>query len=205
MIVFIIIGVACGWYVKCAERQRGILTWLKEQHGLEDSDVAYSYQHTPGENIVPANENLKPETPKWILDLLGEDYFLTVTILSVVGVKDLRRLTGLSELEILVLEDCELRDLSPLENLTELHTLCLVGGVARDLLPLYEMERLNVLYLYQTGIGDYEVEKLQQALPDLEVHLLHRNDYEYFKPISESQPKDWWDFEPTINGDQSKF
>ena len=74
VVLVLLIGVLMGWMarvVRTAQAQRDAVTAIKQAQGR----VAYDWEWSKGQ-FIPGG---KPWAPKWLVDLIGEDYFGHVT------------------------------------------------------------------------------------------------------------------------------
>ncbi len=78
-------------------------------------------------------------------------------------------LAKLSNLRRLQLHGTRVADLSPLEKLTKLRSLDLTGTPVSDISPLSRLTELEELILTKTSVSDEDVDKLQQAMPNLQI------------------------------------
>ena len=78
-----------------------------------------------------------------------------ITVSGVCAISELSPLSGLTELETLILGNCAISDLSSLSGLTKLETLFLIHNSISDLSPLAGLTNLRHLYLDgSNGISD---------------------------------------------------
>ena len=123
--VLILAGIPISWYVARAERQKNIVAWLHNFHG-DDLEIWYDYQGDSG----GWDASVKP-APDWLVNLVGLDYFATVTFVKVRGIKDVSKLTSLKRLESLYLYDYD-NDLEPIHKFKRLEMFALNGGKVWD-------------------------------------------------------------------------
>jgi hypothetical protein len=154
MILVLILGGELGWTVHRARVQRDAVAEIEGAGG----GVLYKWQFRDG---VP-NPAGEPWAPRWLVDLVGVDYFgnavyviactrkITDTILVPIG--------RLSRLERLDLSDSAVTDagLVHLEGLSRLRTLDLIATDIGDagLAHLKGLSGLRELYLNATRVGD---------------------------------------------------
>ncbi len=86
------------------------------------------------------------------------------------NVTDLEPLRGLTNLSSLRLGSTQVTNLEPLKGLTNLVGLFLEGSEVTDLEPLKGLTKLQALNIENTKITDEQIDALQKALPDLEIH-----------------------------------
>jgi Leucine-rich repeat (LRR) protein len=137
-----------GLWVQRAERQRRAVAAVQSLGGV------VHYGDESGDDSV--------HVPKWLLTLLGDDYFRSVTRLRLanpqVGDHELEQLKDLTALQVLRLEFTRVSDvgLAHLQGLTELRGLNLdhtqVSGPV--LHHLKGMTKLQGLYIESTPLGD---------------------------------------------------
>ncbi|MDP6446856.1 MAG: hypothetical protein QF805_23895, partial [Pirellulaceae bacterium] len=90
LLLMLVIGVALGWRVERARRQRKAVQFVQQVRGTYAYDFEYD---EAGQRLV----DTKPHGPIWLNDRLGVDFFNTVVQVS--------------------LSDEPVRDISPLANL----------------------------------------------------------------------------------------
>jgi len=148
LIVLTILCVWIGWYLYRVEQQREAVKWVLENGGT----VRYDFEiDDDGKN----RGDTQPSVPRWLIDMLGVDYFSTVK--RVAGFRlDLNNenLVGLAHLEHLKLFNTQVSDVTPLEGLTKLKTLELRGTQVSDLTPLASLADLEHLDLCDTQVSD---------------------------------------------------
>lgn len=151
--MLVIVMVAClllASKVRQAERQKIAVAWVKKMGG----DVAYDYQPKIGTIFwLDVHRPDEPPGPRWLVELIGVDYFSTVAGVRLDGsqVTDLTPLTSLSRLKDLNLERT-VADLTPLAKLNELETLRLRGLKECDLSPVVHLPNLRELALEETEV-----------------------------------------------------
>ncbi len=131
-----------------ARRQKEIVAAIVGSGG----SVLYEYQTLLYEESVHKSGSPvtgEPSSPAWLRNLLGQEFFHTVTTAFVYSDKGLQRLKELPHLQRAYLVGSQIGD----EGLRNLE-----GCV-----------RLRKLYLDDTQVTDGGVKKLQQALPDCEI------------------------------------
>ena len=105
--LLILITVFAVWLavqVNRAHRQREAVAWVEANVGM----VQYDWQYDENDRLIVDAES---PTPKWLRDLVGDEYFQDV-IIAVLG--------------------NEVSDLTPLENLTKLKVLWLINTHITD-------------------------------------------------------------------------
>ena len=77
LLVFILgLSVACAWKFEKVRRQREVVAWVLNSGGR----VMYDYEHAEsGFGIV---RNPQPPSPKWLIELVGIDFFADVVFVS---------------------------------------------------------------------------------------------------------------------------
>jgi len=86
-------------------------------------------------------------------------------------ISDLKPLSNLTNLQRLWLPETEVSDIESIRNLTNLQWLHLQGTPISDLEPLKNLINLKQLWLKDCNkITDEQIEDLQKALPNLEIH-----------------------------------
>lgn len=154
MIVVLVPGCGLGWIVHTAHVQRHAVALIERTGG----GVMYDWQFRNG---IP-NREREPWAPKWLVDLIGIDYFGN----AVYVIGETRQIDNsilvpagrLGRLERLELSNSAVTDagLMQLAGLTHLHTLDLGGTDVGDagLAHLKKLVSLKDLNLNATQVGD---------------------------------------------------
>ena len=193
------ITIFCVWLgiqVNRVRRQESAVAWVEEAGGR----VAYGYQRdTKGDWTGHWDKggdwawDAEPHGPKWLRELIGDKYFLTVVEVDLRGSKatdlspltdmpdvewlfarstnitDISPLAHLPNLRYLALTDAPVTDLSPLQESNSLVSLDINNTRVRDLSPLARMTNLERLTMYGTPASEEEIAKLRTALPDCKI------------------------------------
>ena len=163
IVVVLVIGSWLGWLVRSARIQREAVAAIQKAGG----HVFYDWEWTNG-NSIPARN---PWAPRWLIDLIGVDYFDHVTYVSLSpnGADDaaITQVGRLTRLQVLWHDqrswDCDfipstLSDagLLHLTGLTDLSLLCIRGSRVTDggLLHLKSFTNLTGLYLDGNRLTD---------------------------------------------------
>ena len=117
IVLVLLIGGGLGWIVRCARIQREAVAAIESAHGR----VEYDWQWTDGKAI----QGGKPWAPRWLVNLMGVDYFGCITRVELIGTANdaaLVQVGRLARLEHLNLWDSSVSDtgLAHLQGLTEL-------------------------------------------------------------------------------------
>ena len=72
IVLVLLIGAGLGWLVRSARIQREVVAEIKNARG----NVAYIWESSNGK-FIPAG---RPWAPRWLVDLIGVDYFGHVTV-----------------------------------------------------------------------------------------------------------------------------
>jgi hypothetical protein len=171
MTLVLILGGGLGWIVHRAHEQRAAVAALKSSIGT----IQYDWQFKDGRRI----QNGKPWEPRWLVDLLGVDYFHDVTMISFsdgLTDADMACLGKLTRIDTLALNPSNVSDvgLTHLSRLTSLRWLsihssfsstdALVVRLQRHKVP----SRLRGLNLDRSDVTDSGLKHLDH-LPDLEL------------------------------------
>jgi Leucine-rich repeat (LRR) protein len=183
LVVVTLLCIMLAFKVRKVERQKEAVAWVEEMGGQVEYDSAFDF----------AGHRAELPGPKWLRDMIGVDYFDTVSYasfsdaqvddLSVIAnlttlrelwleapqLCDLSPLAGLTELEVLSIRGTKVSNLSSLANLTKLAYLDLSDSQARDLSPLTNLAKLEHLDLSNAQASDEEISKLMKALPDCRI------------------------------------
>jgi Leucine Rich Repeat (LRR) protein len=171
IVLVLVIGVGLGWIVRSARIQRDAVAAIEDVEG----SVTYDWQWRNG-NYIRAGT---PWAPRWLVDLIGVDYFGHVTgvvIFSSSPETDaaIAQAGHLSQLEHLSLFQSSVSDegLSQLKGLTKLVYLDLVGTQVTDggLVHLRGMTNLSSLQLARTHVTDAGRKELKHALPRVTIY-----------------------------------
>lgn len=154
LVVVTVLCVVLGWKVREVQRQKAAVAMVEARAGA----VIYDYED--GESY-----DGRLPGPDWLCELIGVDYFATVSVVGFQKYKDISSLADLTKLEHLLLSDAEQTDLKIVANLTNLKTLALDNGEFTDVSLLANLSELEELQLIDIKIADEEVAKLQKALP----------------------------------------
>ncbi|MEX2027177.1 MAG: hypothetical protein WEH44_07745 [Pirellulaceae bacterium] len=157
LLAMLVLGVGLGWFAERVRRQREALSKIIRYGG----QVTYDYQLDASGNFRRDQfgnylHGLQPPGPKWLRQLLGDDYFqspVTIWLESDEGVGFLD-----SELQVLA---------EPIQSLHELKSLSLCGSPITDagLTHLRGMTQLKQLDCRGTKVTDRGIESLQKDLP----------------------------------------
>ena len=93
--------------------------------------------------------------------------------LSSMKITDISLLKNFVNLEQLEMFNTQISDLKPLENLVNLRKLNINSTLVEDLEPLSKLTNLQELIIYgyhETKVSQDEIDKLQKALPQLNIH-----------------------------------
>ena len=158
----LIVGVALGWKVEKARRQRDVVAWILQSGGR----VAYDYEWDNG----PLRNSTLPG-PKWLRELLGIDFFDKVVLVdfTFIQVVDITPLAGLQRLECLDLDNTQVTDVTPLARLISLEILDLDNTHVTDVTPLAELTNLKWLWLMDTPVSQDDYEMLRKTLPSCRI------------------------------------
>jgi hypothetical protein len=171
IVLVIVVGAGLGWIVRQAHVQRGAVATIEEAGG----SVRYDWEWSNGKSLPGG----KPWAPRWLVNLIGVDYFGHVTAVvshhmsaatSDAVTVQVGRLTRVQSLNLhdSSISDSALRHLRALTNLT---VLLLYRTQVSDagLVHLKELTNLSYLQLDGTQVTDAGVEELKRALPNLRV------------------------------------
>jgi hypothetical protein len=191
MIVFVLlIGCGLGWLVRSAHVQRDAVAAIRNAGGV----VLYDWEWNNGKSIPGG----KPWAPKWLVGLIGVDYFAHVTsvwlqqaptdgaivqighltqlerlqlVVGFVSDGELAHLKGLTKLSNLCLSNVSDAGLAHLKGLTKLTDLFLLDTQVTDagLMHLKGLTSLRNLGIGGTKVTDSEVKELTRALPSLRI------------------------------------
>lgn len=167
MVLVLAAGAGLGWYVRSARIQRQAVAAIEQAGG----SVAYEWDLQNGKRIP----NGKPFWPKWLVNLVGVDYFGNVVAVDLIdfGTDELLvEVSKLTRLEDLQLNGSEVTDagLAFLSGLTKLKHLTLRKSKVTDagLIHLKALTNLEQLHLGETDCGDAGLKHLR-GLPRLKM------------------------------------
>ena len=144
LILITVFGVWLAVQANSAHRQREAVAWVKANGG----HVRYDWEYDGDFN--PFKQKAEHPAPKWLRDLVGDEYFQDVV--------------GVASIEV------EVTDLTPLGNLKKLEELDISETQVTDFTPLENLTNLKRLWLDGTPVTDAQVKQLQQALPNCEIY-----------------------------------
>jgi internalin A len=154
IVLVLVIGAGLGWFVRNARIQRNAVAAITRAGGF----VLYNWEDRNWNNIPGG----KPWTPRWIVDLIGVDYFGHVTYVvqytPTATDAEMAQVGGLTGLKELRLHRSKVTDagLAHLSGLTEVSMLLLDGSkvTGAGLAHLKGMTNLSWLSLSSTSVGD---------------------------------------------------
>jgi hypothetical protein len=163
IVLVLVIGVWLGWLVRVARIQRGAVAAIQKAGG----NVGYDWEWNNGASISGG----KPWGPRWLVDLIGVDYFdhVTFVLLTPSGadnaaIAQVGRLTRLQALFhhqsswdcIFIPSTLSDTGLSHLTGLTNLSELCVRDTRVTDagLLNLKGLTNLRILFLDGNRVTD---------------------------------------------------
>ncbi len=170
IVLVLVIGAALGWIVRSARIQRDAVLAIQGAGG----DVTYDWDWEYATSITAG----KPRAPRWLVKLLGVDFFGHVTNVSRLIATDtsIVHVGSLAELEGLSLVGSPVGDIGAahFQGLTKLRTLELRGTKVTDvgLKHLNGLTALNYLGLNSTPITDRGLVHLK-GLSDLAYLNIH--------------------------------
>ncbi len=165
LVLVVVVAVPCSWFaveMKAAAEQRKLVEWIQKPSGW----VQYDYQFDGSNNLVG---NARPPEAIWLCKLFGDDFFATITAVSLRGreISDtaLERLTGLNQLRALYLAKTNVTDagLEHVKGFTALHELWIAetpvtGAGLKHLKGLTQLQRL---LLDRSQVSDAGLEHLE--------------------------------------------
>jgi hypothetical protein len=171
IVLVIVVGAGLGWIVRQAHVQRDAVAAIEEAGG----SVRYDWEWSNGKSSPGG----KPWAPRWLVNLIGVDYFGHVTAVvshhmsaatSDAVTAQVGRLTRVQSLN---LHDSSISDsgLMHLKVLTNLTVLLLYRTQVSDagLVHLKGLTNLSYLQLDGTQVTDAGVKELKRALPSLRI------------------------------------
>lgn len=162
LMAVLLVSICMSWLgvkLQRARRQREVVETVQRAGGL----VYYRYKDTSKYYLHLSSDFKDPPIPAWLLDLLGTDFFMRVSDISLrtpneFGNEQMRQLTELADLEDLQLVRTQVTDagLVHLKQLTRLSSLYLNGTQATDagLVHLEGVSWLHYLDLSGTQVTD---------------------------------------------------
>jgi hypothetical protein len=171
ILIVIVLGAGLGWIVRQAHIQRDAVAAIRKAGGT----VSYDWEWKDGKSIRGG----KPWAPRWLVDLIGTDYFGHVTIVDFPGASTatdatLAHVGPLTRLQWLTVNHASVSDagLVHLKGLTNLSVLGLDGTQVTDvgLVHLKGLTRLSDLGLNGSQVTDAGMNELKRALPGLRIH-----------------------------------
>lgn len=148
--LFVLTTILCVWLgmkVRQVERQKEVVRWIEEMGGTAVHGYVFKRPEGTNEHVLYNTSN--PPGPDWLCELVGVDYFSTVTFVG--------------------LHYTQVSDLSPLANLSDLETLSLIHTPVTDVSPLLTLTNLRLLWLDETAVTEEDIAKLKETLPNCEI------------------------------------
>jgi len=171
IVLVLVIGGWLGWMVRSARIQRDAVAAIEKAGGWIKYDWEWSNR-----NDIPGG---KPWAPRWLVDLIGVDFFGHVTAVIIVSLPAtdaaVAAVGRLRRLQVLVVSDSAVTDagLVHLKGLTNLSALILDGAHVTDagLVHLKRLTNLSELYLGSTPVTDAGLTQLNGLTNLSELHL----------------------------------
>ena len=156
VVVVLVIGSLLGWVVHRAHVQRDAVAAVQAAGG----NAIYEWEFKDG-MFLPVSKHVRPWAPKWLVDLIGVDYFSYVVFVDLSkrgSDAELTHVGNLSRLECLSLYRTPVTDtgLAQITKLTQLKALALGWTRVTDagLMHLRGVRRLEELWLQDTQVTD---------------------------------------------------
>jgi hypothetical protein len=179
----VVVAIPCSWMtveMKAAEMQREALKRMDVTHWWDDSraEIGFDYQFDAGDILSPKPKGATPGGPKWLRDLLSDDFFADVIVFdannSDFSDKQLEHVKGLRQLKMLFILDTKITDrgLEYLIDVPQLEYLYLDGTSVTDigLDSLKCLTRLKYLEICQAKVTGEGLNRLQEALPNCRIN-----------------------------------
>jgi hypothetical protein len=174
-IITAVVAVVCGWLASKVEKKRRELKAAEvvSQFGA----VRYDYETDENGDYV---DNSEPHGPKWLRNLLGENYFSEVVGVSMIPTDDkaiagaadaLQTLPHLKQLSICApgLTDISMPKLGKLTQLESLDIQAISHVTDAGLQNLRGLANLRHLEL-DRSVSPAAIEELRKALPNCEIN-----------------------------------
>ena len=166
IVLVLLIGAGLGWLVRSAHVQRDAVAAIRNAGGV----VLYDWEWNNGKSIPGG----KPWAPKWLVGLIGVDYFAHVTSVWLEpaptdgAIVEVGHLTQLERLQLVVgfVSDGEL---AHLKGLTKLSNLCLTNVSDAGLAHLNGLTKLRYIDLTGIQVTQRGVQELQKELPNAQI------------------------------------
>ena len=164
LVVVLVIAAGLGWLVRGARIQREAVAAIKQARGL----VKYDWEQKSG-NLMPPG---KPPEPRWLVDMIGVDYFGHVTEVALPASskstdKLMAQVERLNQVERLIFDGTPISDsdLAMLKGLRNLYYLSLIVTPVSDagLVHLEGLTKLSYLDLRGTKVTDAGLAHLEAA------------------------------------------
>jgi Leucine-rich repeat (LRR) protein len=153
IVLVLVTGVSLGWLVRIARNQRDAVAAIEKARGM----VFYNWAWSNGKSVA----GTQPWTPRWLVDLIGVDFFGHVTAAGLSRTETdatLVQVSRLSQLEELFLNQSSVTDagLQHLDGLTDLTRLYVGDTQVSDagLAHLKRLTKLSELRLHRTQVTD---------------------------------------------------
>jgi hypothetical protein len=176
----LIVSCGLGWLVHRARLQRNAVAAIRKAGGRVFYDWEFRYVPNGAFNFTGRTGG-RPRGPKWLIDVLGPDYFDSVKIVYLGKARDLDSLMPdvgrLGRLEVLLINSGTLTEAGSayLPGLARLRYLCLdrfsrvTGPALKDVARLRRLRRLDLL---GSELNDADLAPLK-GLTDLEYLRLY--------------------------------
>ncbi len=161
IVLVLVIGAGLGWGVRNARIQRDAVAAIKNAGG----NVTYHWEWNNGKYVRAG----RPWAPKWLVNLIGVDYFGHVTTVGFYQptkdavIVQVAGLTGLQQLHLRG-TSTSAAGLAHLKRLTSLSQLAIQSTPVTDagLVNLTGLTNLSELYLDETGVTGAELMHLRK-------------------------------------------
>ena len=159
-----------GWELEQVRKEKEVIAWVIEiggEIGYRHELSFFSKDRWFGVRVTEANIHGSQTSN---LSMLAKLKNLETLNLCGTKASDLSPLSELKNLRKLDISYTKAIDLSPLAELENLETLHLTNAEVNDLSPLADVKNLNALHLRKTQVSDEQMQELEEALPNCNIH-----------------------------------
>jgi hypothetical protein len=155
LVLFALVCIFAAIASNDARRQQQAVKWIRQRGGIVGYDD--SYFDRKSRTIVEK----KVLTPKWLRELIGNDYFYSVDSVGLASknLTDISPLANLPAVSNLDLSSNQISDIRPLEQIEQLETLKLHNNRLTECGSLYRLGDVRFLTISGNAIDEASIEE----------------------------------------------
>lgn len=155
LVLFALVCILAAVASNDARRQQRGVKWVRDQGGIVVYDESYFDRQS---RTIKEKQLL---TPKWLRELIGEDYFYSVVSVDLEGknLTDISPLANLPAVSRLDLSSNQISDIRPLEEIEQLETLKLHNNRLNECDSLYRLGDVRFLTISGNPIDEASIEE----------------------------------------------